>query len=318
MPTKIKKIFRLFNSLASIEEASLIVFAFIAVVFSIVFILVVATNPSFHIFSSKFIDTSLASDFGSFIGGTINPILSITSIILLIMSIRNQKKETRKNDIKTHIYELLKYNRDTVSELEYKPSNEEKQRVQTGSKFFIYAKRQIEEAAEAVKEQLPSLQQIQRYQLAYLVFYFGTSLETKGTLKKHLNKIISDSDAEKLINKIREKHAKYNKEIQYYGGHQNRLGCYFRQLYQLIHTVDTEIILDETEKQRFIRTIRAQLSDYEQALLFYSSLTLESAWAREDTQIKPLITRYELIKNIQDGFLKFENFKTIYPDISYE
>lgn len=230
-----------------------------------------------------------------------------------------QTTEARKNDIKTHIYELLKYNRDSVSELEYQPSNESQKQVQTGSRFFIYAKRQIEEAVADVRLTSPSLTCVDAYQIAYLIFYFGTSLETKETLKKHLAGIIGDADAEKLINGIRDKRAKYDKATQYYGGNQNRLGCYFRQLYYLIKSIDTETLFDDAEKQRYIKMIRVQLGDYEQALLFYNSLTtLGSPWASKSTQEQSLIVRYELIKNIQDGFLEFKNFKAVYPEINYE
>ena len=53
-------------------------------------------------------------------------------------------------------------------------------------------------------------------------------------------------------------------------------------------------ILSNTEKYNYVKTIRAQLSDYEQLLLFYSALSsYGEAWLKNGYLIK-----YKLIKNM--------------------
>ena len=100
--------------------------------------------------------------------------------------------------------------------------------------------------------------------------------------------------------------------IKYYGGHQFRLGHYFRHMYQTIRYMNEQVDLSYKEKYGYIKLIRAQLSNYEQALLFFNSLSqLGRKWEmdavvndsceyynRADFE---LITKYNLIKNIPLG-----------------
>jgi len=54
-------------------------------------------------------------------------------------------------------------------------------------------------------------------------------------------------------------------------GHQSRLGHYYRHLYQMTRYVDEQSI--DINKYEYVKTIRAQLSTHEQALLLLNSLT---------------------------------------------
>lgn len=117
--------------------------------------------------------------------------------------------------------------------------------------------------------------------------------------------------------------------VKYYGGHQFRLGHYFRHLYQTVRYMNEKIELSYKEKYEYIKLLRAQLSNYEQALLFFNSLSqLGKKWemdavindncegyTRADFE---LITKYNLIKNIPFGAqLGIEPYY-YYPQVEYE
>ncbi|KEQ31648.1 hypothetical protein N180_15530 [Pedobacter antarcticus 4BY] len=126
-----------------------------------------------------------------------------------------------------------------------------------------------------------------------------------------------------------------NDYMKYYGGHQHRLGHYFRHLFQTYKYLHYHPNLNMKEKYFYGKTLRAQLSTYEQALLFINSIsTVGMKWEllaeykeksgmnlerifklRRDNH---LITRYNLIKNLPGESSFGFKYRTYYPSIKYE
>ncbi|GGH03011.1 hypothetical protein GCM10007422_17810 [Pedobacter zeae] len=109
--------------------------------------------------------------------------------------------------------------------------------------------------------------------------------------------------------------------IKYYGGHRFRLGHYYRHLYQLVCFVHYNTELSPDEKKNYTRIIRGQLSDYEQILFFYNSISqLGRVWELASNNNESidkndhLISNYNLVKNISKRPL-VNNIQTqsIYP-----
>jgi hypothetical protein len=72
------------------------------------------------------------------------------------------------------------------------------------------------------------------------------------------------------------------------------LGHYFRHLYRIVKFVDESA----AEEKKYTGLIRAQLSAYEQLILFYNCL---STFGRE--KFKPLVECYALLENMPQGHL---------------
>ncbi|WP_159435238.1 putative phage abortive infection protein [Pedobacter suwonensis] len=96
-----------------------------------------------------------------------------------------------------------------------------------------------------------------------------------------------------------------NNYVKYYGGHRFRLGHYYRHLYQLVCFLHYNTELSTDEKKNYTRIVRGQLSDYEQILFFYNSISqLGRVWELSDNKNEAinendqLISRYNLVKNI--------------------
>lgn len=121
----------------------------------------------------------------------------------------------------------------------------------------------------------------------------------------------------------------HNRYIKYYGGHQFRLGHYYRHLYQTVKFINSTTTIAYKEKYEYLKTLRAQLSTYEQAVLFLNSLSkMGETWEiipeinqelkgfnRQDFE---LITKYNLIKNLPGESIYGIHFKEFYPNIEYE
>lgn len=120
-----------------------------------------------------------------------------------------------------------------------------------------------------------------------------------------------------------------NKHVKYYGGHQFRLGHYFRNAFQIIKYINEQTKIDYRIKYDYMKIFRAQLSNYEQAVLFFNSLSQKGRtweilpdinkdlkqYAKHDFE---LITKYNLIKNVPEEKLYGIYFKKFYPEVEYE
>lgn len=96
-------------------------------------------------------------------------------------------------------------------------------------------------------------------------------------------------------------------------GYNDQLGHYFRHLYQMVKFLalaDSKIV-PETDKNEYARIIRAELSDYEQALLFYNAASDPSfSWnnpinveANNEYSQRGLLSRFRLIKNLPGNIM---------------
>lgn len=109
--------------------------------------------------------------------------------------------------------------------------------------------------------------------------------------------------------------------FKFFGGHQHRLGHYFRHLFQAVKYIDEQprLVLSKKKKEDYVKLLRAQLSNYEQALLFINSLSkLGRNWEYSNKKGNNLITEYEMIKNLPPNFVPCMNPKYYYPGIEYE
>lgn len=78
------------------------------------------------------------------------------------------------------------------------------------------------------------------------------------------------------------------------------IGQYYRTLYNILKFVDSAIYIND--KNLYTNLLRAQLSRYELALLFYNCL---SKYGEE--KMAPLVKRYSILKHLEESTLPKEN-----------
>ncbi|MGQ0596656.1 putative phage abortive infection protein [Aquabacterium sp.] len=101
-----------------------------------------------------------------------------------------------------------------------------------------------------------------------------------------------------------------------FGGHQNRLSNYFRNLYSAF-TFIQDSGLSRKEKYALAKVLRSKLSNYEQALLALNCLSDQGAdWIKSG-----ILNDYAPIKNIPEHFFSFDEefiLEEIFSGIKFE
>ncbi|MBL7789863.1 MAG: hypothetical protein JNL75_08570 [Chitinophagales bacterium] len=201
-----------------------------------------------------------------------------------------------------------------------------------------------------------NLNEFVRLELAYIALFYGVGEMSRENIKL----LISDKyieDANELFNYlkmkpvcssnywnrwIRRRHSFKYKEfwyitkgnkvddyIKYYGGHEHRLGHFFRHIYSMIRYINKQDFLSYYEKWEYAGFLRNQMSNKEQFLLYLNSISLVGrGWELDpdkkdkidtsDIIQRKYITKYDLIKHIPKGTREFYFKNDIYPDVEFE
>ena len=176
--------------------------------------------------------------------------------------------------------------------------------------------------------------------IAYLLVFEGVKKAGVELLKnKYLNKYTQDQ-VETILRLFQlqlagERHEDENRHVMQeadnllnedkrYAGYQQEFGNYFRQLFQIVNHVNCQEWLEYGDKYGYVKMLRSQLSNQEEDLLFYNSLSdLGMAWEYKDREAEipdinnQLLTKYNLLKNIPHNTTT-PNVEEFYPLISYE
>ncbi len=247
--------------------------------------------------SSDTVSPTTAGQLGDFVGGYIGTFFALVSVVLLVATLRNQRRASLQLNFETKYFELIKMHRDNVAELEVQRTG--------GRRIFVVLMREFRVLLEVVKavaaKQKQQLTQRQLSHITYYCLFFGTGPNSSRMLKQSLSEFDSHfiDELESELDKLETKEtAKRERKLSYipFEGHQSRLGHYYRHLYQAVRYVDQQTI--DIDKYEYVKTIRAQLSTHEQALLLLNSLTpVGGDWWKKD-----LILRYRMVQNIPRNF----------------
>ena len=267
---------------------------------AIVAIGLAAVNGIF--FAKAFRQTSTVSreaagQLGSFVGGYVGSVFSLTGVVLLFSTLRNQRRASQLANFENKYFELIKMHRDNVAESDLQGAS--------GRKLFVLLIRELRCALEIVREVAEQHKQIldQRgmMRVAYYCLFFGVGPNSSRMLKMSLadfDMTFVDALEATLNNSETKKRIRVERKLRYtpFEGHQSRLGHYYRHLYQMVQYVDRQTL--SIDKYDYVKTIRAQLSTHEQALLLVNSVTPMG----QDWWDKNLLFRYRFVQNIPRAF----------------
>jgi hypothetical protein len=248
-----------------------------------------------------------------------------------ILDDKEANKRIRVERFEQKFYEMLKLHRDNVTELNI--ANKVLGRkcfVQMFKEFqfcyFIVSGQVAEWLINNKQEEYRSVEFV--CNISYIIFFYGLGTNSNIILND-LFQNINKGLLEEVFNSLNEKQEIYLDEVSkssnfdyinfqinienlpalvyevnYYplDGHSSRLGHYFRHLFQLVKFVDQESeLFDFKEKYKYVKLIRAQLSNHEQMLLYINSLSsFGKVWNE-----KKYIENYKLIKNVPLPQLNF-------------
>lgn len=285
------------------------------------------------------IENSIFADYGTLVGGILAAIFSLISILLVIQSINEQERQNELQNIESRFFELLKIHRENVKDFYSKGKSgksvvieiydESNGLIEFVKLWYTFEKSELDDEVEWNTRCL---------QVAYLITFFGLGNKTTDNLLQQIKTIISNDNffekefyniaLKEMIDshkKRREENKSKLKEQRKYiehDGHQSRLGHYFRHLFQTVKFIDEQParLLSYQDKYCYVKTLRAQLSNHEQAIFLYNSLSnLWRTWELDQKDNnKKLVTKYNLIKNITQGFTGAIEPKNYYPDVVFE
>jgi Putative phage abortive infection protein len=229
---------------------------------SCMIIIFFALLPPFNFWTFKMSDlkSNIFADYGQFISGFLGSVISLVTIILLYKTLNEQRSQFLMSNFKSNFYSLLENHRAILDSIG--DSVFDGYPEDYGSDFFC-------DLAERIAIDFEGTTRTH--------FVDSTEKELKPKFPKHTDL--------KSLEKLK---AIYE---YYYNIFQSDLGHYFRNLYHLVRFIENGNIDDPTKREH-LKILRAQLSNYEILLLAYNGLSVHGR------KFKPLIEKYELLKNL--------------------
>lgn len=308
----------------------LIVLSIICIVFSIF-------SPFIFTRSNECgIDFSKTGEIGDTIGGLTSPFIGVAAVFITglafyaqynankiqINALKEQKKQfeeeqkkyhknTNLQKFETRFYEMLRLHKENVNEIEVETTDG---KTIKGRNAFLEMKKDLENLF--LFKSLKKLEEDKKkYSICYRIFFWGLGNNTmKDSNEKDLKEFFKNVD-EYTKSTEEENFFHFTKapsklRIRKLEGHHSYLGHYYRHLFLTVKFVvnQKEDLISEEEKLNYLRILRAQLSNYEQIMLFYNWLSSYGGdWESNENQF---FTKYKMIHNLwhremyKDDFIK--------------
>lgn len=228
--------------------------------------------------------------------------------------IDNQNKQNQLQQFESQFYEMLKLHRENISEMKINGYDFEEARTlkkfektTEGRKIFVTMKTEFE-CILSIYSKDRKLNK-EGFQKCYKLFFSGLEEFDKTypdeniftELFRKARKQHEEPELDKITtNQARKEFlpcAKLHFNYKPFSGHSSRLGHYFRHLYLTVKSIaNSTIVTDYDEKMKYLRILRAQLSNHEQILLFYNWLSeYGSDW---ENNKHSFFTEYCMIHNL--------------------
>ncbi len=288
----------------------------------LIFIIIILFFPYLFTNFSSGIDFSNTGNIGDTIGGILSPFISLAAAVLTFFAFwvqfkanEQQKIDLRIERFENKFYELLRLHKSNIEELKIGKL--------FGREVFVhlfYELKYCYEICESINyEKQLELTNHDLMDITYSVFFYGIGensekyysndftekqknafekikdylIEIQINFKRSLQQYGSTPFEYKFLTKKDKE-----KEMQFYylpfNGHVSHLSHYFIHLYQTANYIvkQDQNLLSEKQKYDYIKMLRSQLSNFEQLLMYYNSVS----WFEEEW--KEIFTKYRLIKNI--------------------
>lgn len=263
-------------------------------------------------------DFEKTGQFGDYVGGVVGTIFALAGTILVYASFVNQQRRNTIESFELTYFEMLKVHEDIVKDMSYKDKkSREIFPIAISSLKNIYESvfailEDTKEKAKLHKIHNPHVTDDVLYKyldgmdLPYMATVLSVGYLYYGAEEYYLTS--KNDDPLYTVNELVKNKIRLIPIVPI----DNVFGHYYRQMYQIVKYVANTKWLDEKKKYNYIKMLRSQLSDYEQMMLFYNSLSVNGNNWREpypESTIEKMgfIARFRLIKNIPFHFDYFGN-----------
>jgi hypothetical protein len=259
-----------------------------------------------------------AEQMGSFLGGYLGSLFALLGVLLLYATLKSQRISSAQQNFETKYFELLKMHRDNVAEIDLQEAS--------GRRVFVLLLVELRSALAIIRRVARECEQplsdTRLMHVAYYCTFFGVGPNSSRMLKCSLSEFdrnFIDRVEHELSRDSTKRQVVREQRLGYvpFEGHQSRLGHYYRHLFQMVRYVDEQSPALNIPKYEFVKTIRAQLSTHEQALLLINSLTpIGRIWWEMQ-----FIENYRLVQNLPQNFFDRAtelDLKEIFPAQYFE
>jgi Putative phage abortive infection protein len=285
------------------------------------------TNVYYENFNDGKLNPMVTGPIGDTFGGMVGPLIALFAAFLTFLAFWvqfkanvEQKKDLQIERFENKFYELLRFHKDNISEIKIDGNEgmvEKRKAFVSMYNEFRYSFWCCKDKYNQLKDRgelHDTYSDEQLVRLAY-IFFLGGVGDNSDMVSRAINKNPNYKFEDKLFNAvlayfklvksktIRPCYFDYDGNpvilrTRYlpWGGHQSRLGHYYRHLFQTVKYVDKqdEDLITLEDKVDYLRMLRAQLSDYEQVLLYYNAIShFGEGWLKNNYFIK-----YKMIHNI--------------------
>lgn len=260
---------------------------------------------------------SIGRSFGNFVGTFVAMIAAFLTFIAFWVQYKANQQQWRSIQIdrlENRLYQMLNLHKQNVNEIEIAAYSGDKEKTILARNAFPYLFNEFRRTYFIVEKYINQFHNVTNYQnnltsIAYIIFYVGVEEENKLILVNQLKKYFEVSEIDKIIKEFESAQVSdffpdeigndfYKEKFKYqnFKGYISSLDHYYRHLFQIVKYIDEypSEVLSESEKYNYVKTLRAQLSNYEQLLLYYSAISsFGKSWIKNK-----YLTKYKLIKNM--------------------
>lgn len=208
--------------------------AFGLVIIGLILMIIFATNQAFND-KSGILNPDLADKFGSLVSGVVGSLFSLAGFFLIYETIIKQQHTFNIQQFESRFFELVRYHRENVQQIKYRLPYDKNDNIVEGAKYFAEVVEEFEELYNKIRKILNSeYTQEELIDITALCHFFGFGKKSKVNLLRALNNYDNLKMVD-LVDKLSNKKTEYDPNIVYYGGHEHRLGHYFRHLAQVFY-----------------------------------------------------------------------------------
>ena len=250
--------------------------------------------------------------------GIFNALFSGLAFLGVLVTLYLQSKDNKKRTIVEQYYQMLDVQQKVIDEINVSQVRKAKQgegiNVSSGRKAFVEFKIQMKYLVKAIKEVVErngfKLSDVDIADIAYAVFFYGSSKTWKPFMMEYLKDY---PNTERLVDAIITKLDNEKKYILH-RPNQNYLSVYFRNMYNAIKLIDNSSFFNDEEKMNYVKILRAQLSNAELYILFFNIISrFGKKWVDNN-----YVTKYQLIQNLPSKYCDGYNPNDYFPNIKFE
>ena len=261
---------------------------------------------------------------GDTIGGVMNPFVTIVGIVVtfaafyiqyeankeqridFVKEINAQKNQFDRSQFDNQFYQMLDLHKQNVNEIyAVRLFNDKKEKV-FGRDAMTFLLSEFEAGFFAINFTSKDHEAPSMVNEAYRIFFHGYRPKSeKYILDDTVRMIRKSAKEDQLQSRILEIDKDFNLSnamkypCELFNGHAWQLSHYYRHLFQTVKFVanQQEDFIDYEAKRRYLRVLRAQLSNEEQVLLFYNWLSMFGRkWENEENRF---FTDFRMIHNVR-------------------